>query len=168
MIPQVKVLSLALITFAIVLALPGPGLAVAEVWGPPSGGNPDLANQLKEFKRTAWDMRGEADTLSSFANQRLSWQIHSNRHLALQEQINRMGSILAELEAQKSLASDTQRMAIEQARPHLVAAADDLTQVIEMVREDRHNVLHPDYEELVQSLSSHANSLYEKLDTILD
>jgi hypothetical protein len=49
-----------------------------------------------------------------------------------------------------------------------LAAADDLTQVIEMVREDRHNVLHPDYEELVRSLSSHANSLYEKLDTILD
>jgi hypothetical protein len=166
MIPRVKALSLALITFAIVLALPG--LAVAEVWGTPSGGNPDLANQLKEFKRTAWDLRGEADTLSSFANQRLSWQIHSNRHVALQEHINRMGSILAELEAQKSLASDTERMAIEQARPHLVAAADDLTQVIEMVREDRHNVLHRDYEELVQSLSSHANSLYEKLDTILD
>jgi hypothetical protein len=27
---------------------------------------------------------------------------------------------------------------------------------------------HRDYEELVRSLSSHANSLYEKLDTILD
>jgi septal ring factor EnvC (AmiA/AmiB activator) len=141
------------------------GSALAET----STKNAQLAEQLADFKSTAFEMRREADTLKSFTpNKRLSWQSHTHRLDALKNHVNKMGKTLAELEASKPTATESQGMAIEQARPHLVSVAHNLTQAIELVNENRNNVHWGEYGEAVSNLYAHADALHTKLDTILD
>jgi len=128
-----------------------------------------VADQLADFKRTAFEMRREADTLKSFTpNKRLHWQSHTYRLEALKNHVNEMGNSLAELEALKPTATESQGIAIEHARPHLVSVAQNLTQAIELVRENRNNVLWGEYGEAVSNIYAHADALHTKLDTIFD
>jgi septal ring factor EnvC (AmiA/AmiB activator) len=128
-----------------------------------------VADRLADFKSRAFKMQDEADTLQSHArNKRLSWQTHTHSLNALKDHVNEMGKALAELEAQKPLANDGHAMAIEHARPHLVAVAQNLTQAIELVNERRSNVHWAEYGEAVSNIYDHADALHTKLDTILD
>jgi hypothetical protein len=128
-----------------------------------------VAEQLADFKLTAFEMRREADTLKSFTpNKRVNWQSHTRRLDALKNHVNEMGKTLAELEALKPLASGNQGMAIVHVRPHLVSVAENLTQAIELVNENRNSVHWGEYGEAVNDLYAHADALHVKLDTILD
>ena len=128
-----------------------------------------VAEQLSDFKRTAFEMRREAGTLKSFTPyKRLDWQSHTYRLDALKNHVNEMGKALAELEAMKPMASGNQGTAIEHARPHLVSVAENLTQAIELVNENRSNVYWGEYGEAVSNLYTQADALHAKLDTILD
>jgi len=131
--------------------------------------SPQVAEQLSDFKRTAFEMRREADTLKSFMPlKRLHWQSHTYRLHALKNHVNEMGKSLAELEAIKLTATEAQGMAIEHARPHLVSVAQNLTQAIELVRENRNNVHWGKYGEAMNNIYAQADALHTKLDTILD
>ena len=142
------------------------GSALAEVR---PQGNTGIARELANLKRTVSEMRQHADTLNSFtSSKQLSWQSHTERLSTLKEHMNEMGKSLAELEAMKSTASDTQALAIEHARPHLTSVARNLTEAIELVNENRRNVYWSDYGEAVSDVYSHADALHTKLDAILD
>ena len=131
--------------------------------------HPQVAAELTEFKRTVFEMRGEADALHSFTrNRQIRWQSHTNQLHALKQHVNKLGKHLASLESLKLSASESQQMAIEQARPHLVAAVQNLTEAIEMVNVNRRSVYDADYTEAVLSIQVHADSLHEKLGAILD
>ena len=131
--------------------------------------NPEVSTQLKDLTRTASSMRDEADVLKSMTmNKRLSWQSHTNRLTSLKGHVNEMGKSLAELENQKTTASQEQVLAIEQARVHLVPVAQSLTQAIELVNERRSNVHWGEYGDAVSDIYAHAEALHNKLDTILD
>jgi septal ring factor EnvC (AmiA/AmiB activator) len=131
--------------------------------------SPQVADQLADFKRTAFEMRREADTLKSFTpNKRLHWQSHTYRLEALKNHVNKMGKSLSELEALKPTATESQGMAIEHTRPHLVSVAQNLTEAIELVKENRNNVHWAEYAEAVNNIYAHADALHTKLDTILD
>lgn len=49
-------------------------------------------------------------------------------------------------------ASEVQQMAIERARPHLVALADETGEAINLVRSGRWNLRQPEYKETVADL----------------
>jgi len=161
-----RFLSLAALALAVVLAVPV--VAGAEMLAE-SKPHPEVAKQLKEFKSKAGDLRREADQLNSFSNNRqLSWQSHAYQQSETREHINQLGRMLAQLENQKAQASETQRIAIEQARPHLAAAALNLTQAIEMLNERHSHIGQADYIEALRDLYAHSDSLCQKLDAILD
>ena len=131
--------------------------------------NSEVTQQLADLKSTASELRREADTLNSMTpNKRLSWQSHTYSLDTLKEHVNDMGKTLTELEAQKPAATESQKMAIEYARPHLVSIAQNVTQAIELVNEDRNNVHWGEYAEAVSNIYDHADALHGKLDTILD
>lgn len=128
-----------------------------------------VADRLSELKSTAYAMRVTTDNLKSFTPaKQLHWQSHAHNLEALKSQVNAMGKSLSELEGLKAEANPSQTLAIEQARPHLVTVAENLEQAIELIREDRNNVYWNDYAETVNNMQDHAESLYTKLDTILD
>jgi septal ring factor EnvC (AmiA/AmiB activator) len=128
-----------------------------------------LSKQLADFKQTAAELRQDADVLDSHTrNTGLSWQTHTYQLSTMRDQVNELGRTLADLEAQKGIATEAQSMAIEHARPHLVALAENITQAFDLVSENRRNVYLPGYTELVADISDHADDLHIKLDTILD
>jgi len=129
-----------------------------------------VANQLKDFRSTAYTMLQEADTLnvSVAPIKDSSWEGHAYRLNSVRDHVNRLGKILTKLETQKSTATESQAMAIEHARPDLVSVARNLTEAIALVNENRNNVHRPDYAETVRSIYAHADALYNKMDTILD
>jgi hypothetical protein len=128
-----------------------------------------VADQLADFKRTAYKLSHEADALNLQApNRHLDWQSHAQRLNILKDHVNEMGKTLAELEALKPFASESQGIVIEHARPHLVSVAQNVTQAIELVNENRRNVHSVEYREAVSTIYAHADALHAKLDTVLD
>ena len=86
----------------------------------------------------------------------------------LKNHVNEMGKVLEELEAVKPSASEGQTIAIERSRPHLASVAQNLTQAINLVQEDRSSVYSVEYGEAVSKIYAHADALHTKIDTILD
>lgn len=129
----------------------------------------DVAKELAQFKTKAFQIRREAGILKSFTpNKRMHWQSHTAYLGTLKNQVNEMGKSLARLEEMRPVASGPQQLAIDNARPHLVAIADEVGRAIGMVNEDRSSVKWSPYSETVADISQHSASLYEKLDTILN
>ncbi len=128
----------------------------------------DVAKELDQFKFKAFQVRREAGVLKSFTpNKQMHWKSHTAYLGTLKDHVNDLGRALARLEEMKSVATESQQMAIENARPHLVVIADQLGSAINSVNENRSSVKWSPYSETVTGISSHADSLYEKLDTIL-
>lgn len=131
--------------------------------------SPQVTQQLRNLKQTAFEMRKEADTLTSMLpSKRYGWESHTYRLDALKSYVNEMGKSLAELESQKPVAGERQTLAIEQTRLHLVPAAQNLSRAIELVNENRDSVIWDDYGAAVRGVYAHATALHSKLGTILD
>ena len=154
--------SAAALLFVAVLAVS----AFAEI--PSAVGQRKVADQLADFKTTAFGLRSQADTLQSPSNRRLSWQSHSYSLVNIADHVNQKGRSLAELEAMKPMANESQKVAIEQARMHLVLVAENATRALDLVKENRSSIQFPAYGEAVDALHLHARELHTKLDTILD
>ncbi len=132
-------------------------------------GHPEVANQLAQFKQNAYDLRVRADQLDALTPNRLvDWRSHAHHLEILKEQVNQLGQTLTNLEELKPQANEGQRLAIENVRPHLVGVAKELTEAIDLLAEDRSSVYWAPYSEAVDNIYSHATSLHETVDTILD
>jgi hypothetical protein len=127
-----------------------------------------VAARLGDFKSTALKLRRQADTFQSHRNSSVSWQTHANHWADLTNHVNQLGRSLSELEEMKPQASDSQKLAIEHARPHLVAIAQSTTRAIELLNENHGIVGFPQYREVVGDIYDHADTLHTKLDVILD
>jgi DNA repair ATPase RecN len=132
-------------------------------------GHPEVANQLVLFKQNAYDLRVRAEKLDALTPSRQAdWTSHSHNLEILKEQVNQLGRTLTNLEELKPQANEGQRLAIESARPHLVGVAQQLTEAIDLLSEDRRSVYWPPYSDTVNNIYNHATSLHETVDTILD
>jgi uncharacterized protein YoaH (UPF0181 family) len=76
--------------------------------------------------------------------------------------------MLAELEQMMPQASEAQQMAIERARPHLVALANETAEAIKLVRAGSENLRQPQYKETVTRVCRQADILYQTVETIVD
>lgn len=128
-----------------------------------------VADHLSTFEQQAAKVSRAADTLLLFTrDQQISWESHIYHLNNLRNGVNDMGRLLAELEEMKPQASEGQQMAIERARPHLVALAHETGEAINMVNAERWNIRQPEYKGTVADLSQHADGLYQTVDTIVD
>jgi hypothetical protein len=158
-------LKMGLVIFTMLFVAVVAGSALAERTRDAQG---DVANRLTDFQRTASQLRREADTLNAGRNSRVSWETHALHLGNLKDHVNKLGRSLAELEALKPEASQSQRMAIEQARPHLVSIAESTTRAIELLRDRRGSIHFAEYGEAASDIYDHADALNTKMDAILD
>ena len=129
----------------------------------------EVAIHLSAFEEKAATVSRDADDLWSLSqNHRTNWQSHAYYLNNLRGDINSMGQLLAELEKMKPQASGAQQMAIENARPHLVALANETSKALDLVRAGRGNLTQTRYKETVADLSKQADTLYQTVDTIVD
>jgi len=164
MLPAKEVFILPCLSVLLLFSLAGPALADSV-----TGNKLQITKQLAELKQTAADLRHQADLLDSMTpNRHLSWQSHADRLETLKDHVNEMGKSLAELEAQKAMATQEQALGIEHVRLHLVPVAHNLTKAIELVNENRSNVHRGEYGDTVSDIYAHAETLHTKLDTIID
>jgi folate-dependent tRNA-U54 methylase TrmFO/GidA len=128
-----------------------------------------VRDQLREFKSAAFALVRETDTFHCLIpSKNLSFESHTYRLNELRYRVNQLGKLLTKLEAETSVATEGQAMAIEQARPDLVSVAQNLTQAIALANQNYHNVNSMDYAEAVGNIYAHANALYSNMDSILD
>lgn len=163
-----KKLKMGLFGFSLLLVAALVQPASAENRRPTGDAQRQVADRLADFKRRAPQLHREADTLNSHRNSRVSWQSHSHHLGNLTEHVNQLGRSLAELEALKPAASESQRMAIEHARPHLVSIAQSTKRAIELLNDNRVSVRFPEYGEAASDIYDHADALHMKLEAILD
>lgn len=129
----------------------------------------DTANHLSTLEEQAAGVSHDADTLWSLSqDHHTNWQSHAYYLNNLREDVNSMGRLLAELEEMKPEASEAQQMAIERARPHLVALANETSEALDLLRAGSRNLTQPQYEETVARLSRQADILYQTVETIVD
>jgi len=144
-----------------------PAFAETRIENPAS--HPVVSQHLKDFKAAAFQLRKEASTVKSYIpGNRMSQQSHYFRLGNLRDQVNDLGKKLAQIEQLHPVSGDTQQLAMENARPHLAAVAQNLTDAIQLYNENRNNVNFTDYAEAIRNVYDHSDSLYEKVDTLLD
>jgi len=144
-------------------------LLVPTVLSADTNNSTQVADRLSTFQQQAAEVSRDAETLWSLTrSDQVSWQSHANYLSDLRQGVNDMGRMLAELEEMKPQASEAQQMAIERARPHLVALAGETGEAINLVRPGRSNPRDPEYKETVADLYLHADGLYQTVDTIVD
>ena len=102
------------------------------------------------------------------ANRQMHWRTHSVHLERLRQHVNELGEMLVSLENLQHRANPAQRTAIEQARPHLAAAAAGLKQSISLIAEHRNSVYWSSYAESINTISVYATALHESMDAILD
>jgi DNA repair ATPase RecN len=163
-----KKLKMGIFGFAVLLVATVAPSASAESRTPDRDAQGQMADRLADFKRAASQLRQEADTLDAHGRSRASWQSHTYQLLTVKDHVNRLGMTLAELEVLKPQASESQKMAIEHARPHLASVAQSTTRAFELIKDNRGSVHFPEYGEVVSDIYDHADVLHLKLDAILD
>src|SRR5262249_36986258 len=143
---------------------------LAVVASPAFADNPKgVTQQLSDFRSAAYQIRTQADLLDAYTNNRqISWQSHAKQLNTPPDQGNDLGKSLAKLEGAQEFATETQTMAIQHSRPHLVSIAENLTQALNLLTEDRTNIYWFEYAEAVDNISAHADHLHTKVDRILD
>ena len=141
----------------------------AEISNATGNGHHEVARQLSSFKQTAFDMQKNADILNSMAPSRqLDWRSHAESLETLKQQVNQLGQTLANLEELRPQANEGQRLAIDSARPPLAATAKQLSHALNLLSENRQTVYRTPYIETVSTLSEHATSLSNTVDTIMN
>jgi hypothetical protein len=159
----------AALAVAAMLAVPGAVSADANNSNRDDSKMSQVAIHLSAFDQQAYRVSRGADTLLlQTRDQQTSWESHIYYLNTLRKGINDMGRMLAELEELKPQASEEQQMAIERARPNLVALADKTEKAINLVNTERWNVRQPEYEATIAELSQHADRLYQTVDSIVD
>lgn len=129
----------------------------------------DVAVHLSIFEQQAADVSRNADQLVTLTrSHRTARESHDYYLGLLRHDINDLGRMLSELEQASPQASEAQQMAIERARPHLVALANETSEALDLLRAGRENLWQAQYKETVADLSRQADILYQTVDTIVN
>ena len=130
---------------------------------------PQIAKQLDTFERTAALTRDDLDSYASAArNNRLSQHSHAFNLNEARENVNLLGKQLRELETLDTQGTALQQAAIREARPHLDLLADHVQTAIVTLNEDRSSYRLPDFGLAVNGMYRQADSLYTKVDALMD
>jgi DNA repair ATPase RecN len=128
-----------------------------------------IAERLDQFEYAAGNLRSGLDGYAS-SMRSLSPHIQSHAYQLnhAKEQVNSLGDRLAELERLSPQGTDLQQLAVRKAKSHLEAVAGHVQTAIAMLNEDQHSSRFPAYRETLKGMYTHADSLYTKVDAIIN
>ena len=130
---------------------------------------PQIAEQLDTFERTAASTRSALDSYASAArNNSLSRQAHALKLNQTRENVNLLGKQLRELETLDAQGTALQQAAIREARPHLEQLADHVQTAILMLNEGARGYRSHDFGKAVNGMYKQADRLYTKVDALTD
>lgn len=129
----------------------------------------DVADHLSVFEQQAADLSRNADDLLTLTrSHRTARESHDYYLGTLRHDVNDLGRMLSELEQARPQASEVQQMAIDKARPHLAALANETGEALDLLRAGRENLWQAQYKETVADLSRQADILYQTVDIIVN
>lgn len=162
---KVKGATLWAVGLAIFLALPIASRAASTERTPLTQ---EIAQQLRDAKRSSWELRKMTDTLDAITrNGGSSWQSHSSYLNTVRDNVNQLGKMLASVEELKQHGTKSQQIAIQAMRPRLMETADALRTAIQLLNDNRYHVYFTGYGEAVRTVSEQSASLHETLDAVL-
>ncbi len=129
----------------------------------------EIAKNLDQFESAAAALQRQADEYAtSMRAHRPQRESHARQLTGVKEQVNYLGRQLSKLEELSPAGTSLQQRAIEVARPHLEAVAEDVQIAIVMLNDDKQGHWTLEFREAVQDINEHADVLYTKVDAITD
>jgi hypothetical protein len=130
---------------------------------------PQVAEQLDSFERTAASTRSELDWYAAAVR---SGSPHRESHaIGLQrarENVNLLGKQMSELETLNAQGTALQQAVIREARPHLEQLADHVQAAIVMLNEGARGYRSQEFRIAVNGMYEHSDRLYIKVDALTD
>ncbi|HUX28500.1 MAG TPA: hypothetical protein VMV39_06920 [Terracidiphilus sp.] len=124
----------------------GSGLLMAQ-----SADSTEITNLLEQAKRHADLAVGDANTLWSYTSSRHAWQSHASRVNLMREHINNLGKIHKDLSDMREQGSLWQKEAIDRIEPLLQEMADNLTNTINHMSENRSHIQFKEYRDYTRA-----------------
>lgn len=130
---------------------------------------PQIAEQLDTFERTAASTRSELDRYAAAVRGgTLHRQSHASNLIQAKENVNLLGKQMSELETLKAQGTPLQQAAIREARPHLEQLADYVQTATVMLNEGASGYRSQDFGKAVNGMYKEADRLYTKVDALTD
>lgn len=137
----------------------------------------DPGTLLEQARTSASQLSRDADTMQSFANNRLSWESHAHQINMIKDHVNSLGETLSQLQEARGDASPIQQQAIDRITPLLQEIASTTTAVIDHLNKSPKQTWTPDYKSYVSENARLTSELsgaisdfvaYDKTKTRLD
>jgi anion-transporting ArsA/GET3 family ATPase len=140
------------------LAMTGCLAAAMAVPGVAKNTNTENAFQmLKDFRTVADDAARQADRLRLVSvPEEAGWEVHGSYLNALRDDVNRMGKMLANLEAIRDSATPEEQAAIRRVAEWLPSMASNVTQALNYLNSRQMNFWMPEYRRPVDALAVEA------------
>lgn len=140
------------------LAITGCLAAAIAIPAPAKDTNTENAFQmLKDFRTVADDAAKQADKLQVLSMpEEAGWEVNASYLNALRDDVNRMGQMLANLEAIRGSATPEEQAAIDRAAEWLPSMASEVKQAIDYLNTRQTNFWMPEYRQPIDALAVEA------------
>lgn len=128
----------------------------------------EASDLLAQVQVLSGKLRVDSDTLASFTRSNLSSQSHATRLNLVRDHINQIGDKLARLQEIRHVTSPWQQRAIEQVVPVAAQMAAHTQAAIEHLNENQGYLFAPAYQDHLEAVAEHADTMSTILAKFLD
>jgi hypothetical protein len=130
--------------------------------------NADVTALFQEARTTATQLSRDAATMESFTRSNLTWQSHSAQIKLIKEHINKVGSILSQMQAARADVKPWHQDAIDGITPTLKQLAANTESIINALNQNPKWLKDPTYMQYLKSNQQLANDLSAAVGNVVD
>jgi len=124
---------------------------------------------LKDLQGVAGKLNRDAETLGAFSRSSgLSWQSHAHYLNNARDHINKVGSLLRELQSMRRAVVPWQQQAIDGITPVAAEAAAHTEAAIKHLRDNQRRHFVPEYQDRLRMIEDRAAEMKQTVDNFLD
>ncbi len=125
--------------------------------------NNDEADQVSKIlssaKMQAYQLNEDGNTLERYSRSKASWESHADAINQIRDDINKMGSLLSELERNRNAAAAWQQAAIDRVVPAARELAANTTSAIDHLNKFPRRLNTAEYQEYLEAIADSAANL---------